>query len=73
MKFAQIIEIILLACILYILLYWMPKRDEQVDNTAVQFYKSCMARENERVIVESHAGNWTCNQRHSILTFAQVR
>jgi hypothetical protein len=51
----------------------MPMRDEEARNEAErQFYVECNPKyDNERVIVERHAGSWECHERHQILTYGQ--
>lgn len=52
----------------------MPTRDAQVAeiDAAAEFYRKCMAKDGERVIVESHAGNWGCHDRHVILGYGMA-
>lgn len=70
-----IYALVVLLAAMVIIVVLMPTWDAQVTeiNAADEFYRKCMAKEDERVIVESHAGNWSCNERHTIIKYGMAR
>lgn len=64
---------IFLLVIVVIQTVWMPARDEAANESERAFYAACMAKEGERVIVESNAGSWQCRERHVVTGYGMAR
>lgn len=68
-------QIAALVSLVAVLAVWMPARDAEArkaaESEAQAFYNECLPKENQRVIVERHAGNLSCTERHEITGYGR--